>query len=128
MTRKPVTEMADDNGPGSRPRTGPRAVISLSQGARLCMVVSALFLVLAAYYYWVPVGRTVPNNFPANCGSAANPPHDSLGKAICGTLNDGRRVQALAALGAAVVMAAGGLLSFGVRREIFPAAPPHSEP
>ncbi len=96
-------------------RTEPRAVLSLSLGARISLVVAVLLLIVAAYLFWGPITHDVPNGFPAKCGSAAKPPHDTLGKAVCGSANDIRLAQSLAVLAAAVVVAVGGLLSFGVR-------------
>src|SRR5690349_10203360 len=98
------------------PRTEPRTVLSLSLGARLALVVGLLLLVLAAYLFWGPIGHDVPNGFPANCGSAAKPPHDTLGKAVCGSINEVRLAQSLAVLAAAVVVALGGLFAFGLTR------------
>lgn len=100
--------------------TPPRqahTVVSLSLGARICILVGALFLTFAAYLFWGPLGHGVSNGFPAKCGSAAKPPRDTLGKAVCGSVNAERRAQAVAALAGAVVVAGGGLIAFGVRRE-----------
>lgn len=101
--------------PRSTPAEG-RRVWSISMGARICLIISALLLLWAAYLFWGPLGSPVSGGFPADCGSAAKPPKDSLGKAVCGTLNDERASQALTALGAAVIVAVGGMLSFGVDR------------
>jgi hypothetical protein len=90
-----------------------RIVFSLSIGARICLIVGALLLLFAGYLFWAPVGQSVPSGFPAKCGSAAHPPDDTLGKAVCGSINDERRSQALALLIAAVIVAGGGLLAFG---------------
>lgn len=101
--------------------TGPapsetRRVWSISTGARICLILGALFLLSSAYLFWGPLGRTVEGGFPADCGSAAKPPRDTLGKAVCGSINDERRTQALTALGAAVIVAGGGLIAFGAYR------------
>lgn len=84
-------------------------------GARIMLLVCALLLVLTGYLYWSPLGRPVANGFPARCGSAAHPPSNALGKAICGTMNDTRRAQTLSVLIAAVIIGVGGVTAFGVR-------------
>jgi hypothetical protein len=107
--------MTDDSAtPASRPE--PRTVLVVSVGARVCVLIGLLFVVLAGYLYLGPIGHVVSGGFPARCGSAAAPPTDSLGKAVCGTSNDERRSQALAALVAAGVLAVGGFAAFGFTR------------
>jgi hypothetical protein len=80
----------------------------------VCLVLSLLLLLLAAYLFWGPLGQDVTSNFPAKCGSAAHPPGDSLGRAVCGSINAERRAQALTALAAAIIVAVGGVFAFGV--------------
>lgn len=96
--------------------TDNRRVWSPTVGSRICLILGALLLLFAAYLFWGPLGRGVAGGFPADCGSAAKPPGDTLGKAVCGSLNDERRTQALTALVAAVIVAAGGVIAFGVDR------------
>lgn len=95
-----------------------RTVFSLSLGSRVCLLLGALLVLFSAYLFWSPIGASVPGSFPAKCGSAADPPNDSLGKAVCGSANAQRQSQSLAALGAAVVVVVGGLLAFGVTRVV----------
>lgn len=96
--------------------TDGRVVLSLSTGARICLILGALLLTYAAYLFWSPLGHNVSGGFPARCGSAANPPHDTLGKAVCGSVNSVRRAEALTALIAAIIVAGGGIIAFGVAR------------
>ena len=98
------------------PTASGRTVLALSTGSRICLLLGALLVLFAAYLYWSPLGADVAGGFPAKCGSAASPPSDSLGKAVCGAVNAQRQTQALAVLGAAVVVVVGGLLAFGVTR------------
>jgi hypothetical protein len=98
------------------PSTEVRTVVTLSVGARVCLIVGGLFLVLAGYLFWAPIGHEVQGGFPAKCGSAAKPPKDALGKAVCGNANATRRAQSVAALVAAGVSVGGGLLLFGFTR------------
>jgi hypothetical protein len=93
-----------------------RTVLALSVGARVCLIVGGLFLVWAAYLFWGPIGHDVAGGFPARCGSAAQPPVDTLGKAVCGSINDIRRAESLAAAAAALVVVLGGMLGFGFTR------------
>ena len=109
--------------PGSTPGED-RLVFSLNLGARICLVVGALLLLFAAYLFWGPLGQSVGTNFPAKCGSAAHPPGDTLGKAVCGSVNAQRRAQAISVLGAALIVAVGGVLAFGVT----PVASRHTPP
>jgi hypothetical protein len=81
------------------------------------LLLSGLLLLLAAFLFWGPIGQTVTSGFPADCGSAAKPPRDTLGKAVCGPANDIRRAQAVTALAGALLVGGGGLLAFGVHRE-----------
>jgi hypothetical protein len=99
--------------PERSPARSERRVFSLTTGARICLIVSALLLLFAAYLFWGPIGRSMANGFPAKCGSAAHPPADRLGKAVCGSVNVERRAQALTSLGAGLIVAGGGLLAFG---------------
>ncbi len=109
--------MTEDDA-AAQPHTEARAVLSMTVGARLSLVASLLLLIVAAYLFWGPIGHDVANGFPANCGSAAKPPHDTLGKAVCGSVNDVRLAQAVSALAAAIVVAIGGLFSFGFTRVV----------
>jgi hypothetical protein len=96
--------------------TAARTVFSLSTGSRICLIVGALLLVFAGYLFWAPLGHSVGTGFPARCGSAAHPPHDTLAKAVCGSVNDERRAQSLSMLVAAVIVVVGGVLAFGATR------------
>ena len=91
--------------------------VSLATGSRVCVLLGLLLLVVAAYLYWAPIGAAPPQEgFPARCGTAADPPSESLGRAVCGVANDVRRSQALTAVGGAVVLLVIGPLLFGVRQ------------
>jgi len=103
-------------------RPEARTVLALSVGARVCLIVGGVLLVWAAYLFWGPISHDVTGGFPARCGSAAQPPVDTLGKAVCGSINDIRRSESLAAAGAALVVIVGGMLAFGFTH----VAPRHS--
>jgi hypothetical protein len=91
--------------------------VSLATGSRVCVLLGLLLLVVAAYFYWVPIGAApLRDGFPARCGSAADPPSEALGRAVCGVANDVQRSRALTALGGAVVLIVVGPLLFGLRR------------
>jgi hypothetical protein len=106
----------DDQQQAARPSSEARTVVSLSVGARVCLLLGALLLVLAGLLFWGPISHEVSNGFPAKCGSAAKPPKDSLGKAVCGNANAVRRAESIAALVGAGVLVGGGLLLFGFTR------------
>ena len=97
------------------PRPGP---VSLATGSRVCVLLGLHLLTVTAYLYWVPTGTTpLPDGFPAGCGSAANPPSQALGRAVCGVANDVHRSRAaLAAVGGSVVLIVVGPALLGVRR------------
>jgi hypothetical protein len=95
-----------------------RTVFSLSLGSRICLLLGALLVLFSAYLFWSPIGASVPGGFPAKCGTAADPPSDSLGKAVCGSANAQRQTQSLAVLGAAIVVVIGGLMAFGVTQVV----------
>lgn len=93
-----------------------RIPVTLRTGARICLLLAAMLVVVAGYLYWSPLGKDTPNGFTVRCGSAESPPTATLDKAACGARADTRRAQVLATLAGAAVLAAGGVLAFGVRR------------
>lgn len=94
----------------------PRTVISLTVGARGMIVVSILLLLGAAYLFWSPIEVRQSQGFPIDCGSAAAPPSDDLGTALCGLAVDQRAWQSATLVAMALVIAGGGIYVFGVSR------------
>ena len=93
-----------------------RTVMSLSIGARVGVVLALVLLVGAGYLLWSPIQLYPPEGFPIKCGSAAVPPDNELGTAACGSINVIRQWQAGGLAAAAVLVGAGSIYAFGVRR------------
>jgi len=93
-----------------------RTIVTLSVGARVGMVLALLLLIVAAYLFWSPIQLYPSATFPVKCGTAASPPGDNLGQAACGDVNMIRQWQAAGFVGAAIVLAVGCVLAFGVHR------------
>lgn len=93
-----------------------RTVVTLSVGARVGAVLALLLLVGAAYLLWSPIQLYPGDGFPIMCGSGARMPGDNLGTAACGQVNVIRQWQAGSLAAAAVVVAAGSVYAFGLRR------------
>jgi hypothetical protein len=100
----------------AEPEDGTRTVLTLSIGARVGAVIALLLLVGAGYLLWSPIQLYPSDGFPIMCGTAANPPADELGGAACGDVNRIRQWQAGTVAVAALVVAAGALYAFGLRR------------
>lgn len=93
-----------------------RTVVSPSTGARIGLMVALVLLIGAGYLLWSPIQLYPAEGFPTKCGMAAAPPSDELGRAICGDIHLIRQWQAGALAVAALVIAAGSLYAFGVKR------------
>lgn len=93
-----------------------RTVVTLSQGARVGLVVALTLLVAAGYLLWSPIQLYPTDGFPTKCGMAASPPSDDLGRAICGDIHFIRQWQAGAVAVAALVIALGSVYAFGLKR------------
>lgn len=102
-----MAEPADDE-PGVA-----RDVTVLTRGSRLALTVAAVFVVVAAAAFWMPIERVAPPAPPVSCGSAASPSHDQAVMTLCGDKPRQHQLLAAAALAVAVVVAAGGVWSFG---------------
>lgn len=103
--------MADDD-------AQTRSVLTLPVGARLGVVAALLLLVGAGYLLWSPIQLYPADGFPIMCGSGAQLPADNLGTAACGRVNEIRQWQAGALAAAALVVLAGSIYAFGVRRRV----------
>ncbi|HEY3013961.1 MAG TPA: hypothetical protein VGJ41_02565 [Nocardioides sp.] len=95
-----------------------------STGARLCLMIAALFVVAAVYFLLVPVQVTATAGKTFDCGNAMNGPKSSFAQGICGKSNKVNGYKAAATGVGALVTAVGGFLVFGMnRREEYVAAP-----
>ena len=68
-------------------RKETRTVTSPATGSKVCLIIAAVLLVAAGYFYWVPVSRITSTGAAFGCRSAANPPTDIFPKVTCGTIN-----------------------------------------
>ena len=93
-----------------------RTVVTLSVGARIGATIALLLLIAAAYLLWSPIQLYPSEGFPIMCGSGASIPGDELGTAACGKVNEIRQWQAGVMGAAALVVAAGSVYAFGLRR------------
>jgi hypothetical protein len=93
-----------------------RTVFVLTRGARACLLVGLLLLVLAAYRMVAPIDIQSPQGPMFACGSGLRPPTDQFQKNVCGRLSEHRQLDAGFLAGGALIVAAGGLLVFGSSR------------
>lgn len=93
-----------------------RTVVRLSVGFRVTLLIASVFVVAAAYMYWVPLSVPSSQGGPFGCASAASPPTDPFPKAICGGINKEYRYRTWALLASALLVGGGGYLFFGAER------------
>jgi hypothetical protein len=93
-----------------------RTVFVLSRGARACVLLGVLMLVLGAYLFVAPVDIQSREGPMFACGSGLRPPTETFQKNVCGRLAERRQIEAGFLAGAAVITALGGLLVFGSSR------------
>ena len=111
MVNEATSAAAESADQGPRGRT----VTVLSLGSRLSIVVGLLLLVLAGYFFYVPIQFDTQAG-PFKCGSAARPPTDDFGKNTCAYRPMIMRYRALSVGLAAVIVIVGGVASFGAIR------------
>lgn len=92
-----------------------RRVLSLTPGAGIALTLAALCLVGAGFLLLMGIEKVSDTGFPFLCGTAIDRPAAQLAQAGCGYLNQNQLLKAgwLAASG--VVIAIGGVATFGVR-------------
>lgn len=93
-----------------------RTVVRLSIGSRVTLLIASVFVVAAAYMFWVPLSVPNATGGPFGCQSAANPPADPFPKSVCGGINKEYRYRATALLASAILVGGGGYLFFGAER------------
>jgi hypothetical protein len=93
-----------------------RTVFVLTRGARGCLLIALLLLVLGAYRMVAPIDLQTAQGPMFACGSGLRPPTDEFQKNVCGRLSQGRQVEAGFLAGGALIVAIGGLLVFGSSR------------
>jgi hypothetical protein len=95
-----------------------RVTHTLTVGSKCCLMFAALFFVAAGFFLTAPVHVTTAKGSSFDCGSATNRPTDPLAKAICGNSNQIQADKAYALGAAGLVIAVGGLLTFGTHRKV----------
>lgn len=100
----------------SESEDGTRTVVTLPVGARVGAIIALVLLVGAGYLLWSPIQLYPSDGFPIMCGSGAQLPADALGIASCGKVNEIRQWQAGSMAVAALIVAAGSVYAFGLRR------------
>jgi hypothetical protein len=93
-----------------------RTVFVLNRGVRLCWLIAVLLLVLAGWRLVAPIEIQSSEGPMFSCGSAIHPPAGDFQRNVCGRLAEGRQLETGFAAGAGLVLAIGGLLTFGLTR------------
>jgi hypothetical protein len=93
-----------------------RTVFVLTRGARACLLLGLLSLVLGVYVLVTPIDIQSPQGPMVACGSGWRSPSDQFHKNVCGRLVQRQQVQAGFLAGGALIVAAGGVLVFGSSR------------
>jgi hypothetical protein len=93
-----------------------RTVFVLTRGARACLLIALLLLVVGAFRLVAPIDIQTSQGPMFACGSGLQPPTEAFQKNVCGRLSQGRQVEAGFLAGGALVLALGGLLVFGSSR------------
>jgi hypothetical protein len=82
----------------------------------VCLLVAALFVVLAGYFVMAPVQVQAGTGKTFDCGTAINGPKTEFARGLCGAAGDVNVGRAVASGVAALVVAVGGLVAFGFDR------------
>lgn len=101
----------------------PTRVLSLSRGAAVCLTVAVLLWVAAGFLLFMGIEKVSDTGFPFLCGTALDRPDTDLAVAGCGYLNRNQLLLATWVAASGLVVAAGGLLTFGVRLRPHDGAP-----
>jgi Na+/proline symporter len=94
-----------------------RTVMSLRTGTKICVLIGLAFIVLAVYFFVVPITSVrTTSGAVFGCGSAMSPAHGSFADGVCWRIADANRYRAYAALAIGIVTIIAGVLLFGVDR------------
>jgi hypothetical protein len=91
--------------------------LNLRVPTRIGLIVAAVLLVAAAYFYWVPVNLATQQGAAFGCGSAANPPADQFQKSVCLNTTDIYKYRAMAFAAAAILVGGLSYIFFGADKE-----------
>jgi hypothetical protein len=85
-------------------------------GTAVCFLVAFALLVLAGYFVFAPI-RVMNGTHALDCGSLVSKPASELARGICGSSPSAlARTRAISLAVAALLVAGGGMLVFGVPR------------
>lgn len=89
---------------------------SPSLGAKISLLIAALFVVAAVYHMVVPLQIIANNGGNFDCRSAIQGPRTTLAKSTCSDVYTIATTKSIALGAAALVMVIGGFLTFGLDR------------
>jgi len=94
-----------------------RTVLTLRTGTKICVLEGLAFIVLAIYFFVVPITSVrTTTGAVFGCGTAMSPSHGSFADGVCWRIADANRYRAFAALAIALVTILAGGALFGVDR------------
>lgn len=94
-----------------------RTVLTLRTGTKICVLVGLAFIVLAIYFFVVPITSVrTTTGAVFGCGTAMSPSHGSFADGVCWRIADANRYRAIAALAIGLVTIIAGGVMFGVDR------------
>ena len=94
-----------------------RTVMTLRTGTKICVLVGLGLIVLAVYFFIVPITSVrTTSGAVFGCGTALHPSTGGFADGVCGQIAAVTRYKAIAALVAAVLVVVLGGLMFGVDR------------
>lgn len=94
-----------------------RTVLTPRTGTKICILIGLAFIILAAYFYFVPVTDVHANSGSIfGCGTAAQPPTSTFAQNTCGRSTDVEKYRAFASGGIGVLTIVLGTVMFGVDR------------
>lgn len=94
-----------------------RTVLTPRTGTKVCVLVGLAFIVLAVYFFVVPITSVrTTSGAVFGCGTGLKPAHGSFADGVCWRIADTNRYRAYAALGVGVVTIIAGALLFGFDR------------
>ncbi|NHN54961.1 hypothetical protein G9U51_04065 [Calidifontibacter sp. DB0510] len=91
-----------------------RSVLQLRTGTKICILIGLALLVLAVYFYLVPMSLRTTSGGVFECGSASSPPSEQFAKNVCQNLTDENKYKAFAAGLIGLLTLALGTWFFGV--------------
>ncbi|MEP7091213.1 MAG: hypothetical protein ABI776_14030 [Nocardioidaceae bacterium] len=101
----------------TEPTSASRPLVPLAPAVKACLLVTALLLVLGAYFLVVPLHVNSSSGSPFECSRAVSWPSGAFAQNSCGRINEVYLMRAVGVFIAAVLVGGGGFLLFGARRK-----------